>query len=123
MKIRFIVPFLLSLVVTACGNFPFKVEVPQGNIITQEQLDNLKPGMTKRQVRYLLGSPALNDVFHPQRWDYVQSTGRAGAQRTQKVVTLVFDEDRLAQIEGDAIRTARETPTMAPAGLANAPAL
>lgn len=108
--------FLLSLATAGCGNFPYKVEVPQGNIITQEQLENLKPGMTKRQVRFLLGSPALNDVFHPQRWDYIHSTGRAGQERTRKNVTLVFEEDRLVQIEGDVPKTglAQETAPASP---------
>lgn len=92
---------LLALAVTGCGSFPYKVEVPQGNVITAEQLRDLKPGMTKRQVRFLLGSPALNDAFHPQRWDYVESTGLAGGERTLKTITLVFDQDQLVQIQGE----------------------
>ena len=56
----------------------YKIDVPQGNVLTSEMRQNLKPGMTKRQVRFVLGSPAVIDPFHPERWDYIYSLRKGG---------------------------------------------
>ena len=56
----------------------YKLDVQQGNVVTQEAVNQLKPGMNKRQVRYIMGSPLLVDVFHQTRWDYVYTNQPGG---------------------------------------------
>lgn len=88
---------LVSL--TACG-WPYRMEVAQGNVITPEMVAELKPGMNKRQVRFLLGSPAITDAFHPQRWEYVFARHPLGKDGNAEHLTLYFDGDTLARFEG-----------------------
>ncbi len=78
-----------------------RIDVQQGNVVTQEQVDQLRPGMTRQQVRYLLGTPLIQDTFHPERWDYVYyfKPGRGEPQETK--ITLVFRDERLHEIRGD----------------------
>ena len=64
-------------------------------------VDQLRPNMTKRQVLYIMGSPMLNDVFHPDRWDYIYSNQPGGEPRQEKKVTLIFDGDNIVGIQGD----------------------
>jgi outer membrane protein assembly factor BamE len=79
----------------------YRPEVQQGNVLSQEQVDSLKPGMTKRQVRFLLGTPMLTDVFHANRWDYTFTFG-VGSQPTEiRHVAVHFENDRLVRISGD----------------------
>lgn len=100
------VALLLAMtLVTGCGYFQFpgihRVEVQQGNIITQEMVDQLRPGMTKSQVRYIMGTPLLADSFHQDRWDYYYSIKKADGKETQEQVILLFSDDRLTTIRGD----------------------
>ena len=65
---------LILLLITGCSSMPsvlYKIDVQQGNIITQEMVDKLKPGMSKSQVRFILGAALIDDVFHKDRWEYV----------------------------------------------------
>ena len=102
------VPFLLlSLLLAACSSVstpqPYRIDVQQGNVITQEMVAQLKPGQTRDQVRYILGTPLLADVFHQQRWDYVYSyrNGRTG-QVEKRQFSVYFDNDnRLLKATGD----------------------
>ena len=91
---------LLAVLVAGC-NLLYKPEVQQGTLLSAEMLSNLKPGMTRRQVRLLLGSPPVNDSFHPERWDYVYSVGRAGEKIDPQHLTLFFRNDALVRAEGD----------------------
>lgn len=75
--------------------------IQQGNVITREMFDNLQPGMSKEQVRFLLGTPSLVDVFHLDRWDYVYWLQKPGEEPTEKRLTLTFENDLLTRIEGD----------------------
>ena len=70
-------------------------------MIDQETIDQLRPGMNKRQVLYIMGSPMLLDPFQQQRWDYIFSEQLGGGARLQKKVTLIFDEDQLIGVQGD----------------------
>jgi outer membrane protein assembly factor BamE len=79
----------------------YRPEVQQGNVVTQEMMDRIRVGMDKRQVRYALGSPMLVDVFHQDRWDYVYTMGRGSTPSEIKHSSLIFENDRLASIEGD----------------------
>jgi outer membrane protein assembly factor BamE len=82
---------------------PHKIDMQQGNYVDQEMISKLKPEMTRSQVRFVLGTPLVADVFHPSRWDYVYLTGRAGDVRAQRKITVVFDGDKLSRIEGDVV--------------------
>ena len=91
---------LLAVLIAGC-NLLYKPEVQQGTLLSPEMLANLKPGMTKRQVRLLLGSPPVNDVFHTERWDYVYSRGQAGEKFPLQHLTLYFRSDTLVRAEGE----------------------
>lgn len=101
-----------SLVITfamtclgACGfvGFPgvYKINVEQGNIVTQEMVDQLKPGMSRRQVRFILGTPLLDDPFNQHRWDYVYVKRNGQDVLDEAHVQVVFNGDKLEHIEGD----------------------
>jgi len=94
-------PIILLLAALAGGcNLLYKPEIQQGTLLSAEMLEKLKPGMTRRQVRLLLGSPPVSDTFHPERWDYVYSVSRAGEKVTPQHLTLYFRDDSLVRAEG-----------------------
>lgn len=99
----FLVSFSLASCTTVLDNLPgvYTLDIQQGNIIDQEIIDQLRPGMNKRQVLYIMGSPMLIDAFQQQRWDYVYSEQKEGGARLQKKITLLFDEDNLVGVQGD----------------------
>jgi outer membrane protein assembly factor BamE len=74
---------------------PYRVEVVQGNVLTKEMVARVKPGMPKAQVRDLLGSPLLTDIFHESRWDYPFTIRRQGAPEQQRLVVAIFEDDKL----------------------------
>ena len=69
--------------------------------MTQEMVDQLRPGMTRAQVQYVMGTPLLEDSFNRDRWDFVHSNQPGGGDRTQTTVTVIFEGDSLVSIEGD----------------------
>lgn len=79
----------------------YRPTIQQGNVVTQEQVNQLQPGMSKRQVRFLLGTPMLTDVFHANRWDYAFTQGVGSRPTERRRVTVFFEQDRLARISGD----------------------
>jgi len=80
----------------------YRIDIQQGNDVNQEMINKLKPGMNKKQVSYIMGTPLLIDTFHPQRWDYIYSFHPGNGQREQRRITLQFDkQDQLSHIEGD----------------------
>jgi outer membrane protein assembly factor BamE len=79
----------------------YRPTIQQGNVVTQEQVNELQPGMTKRQVRFLLGTPMLTDVFHANRWDYAFTKGEGSRPEERSQVTVFFEDDRLVRITGD----------------------
>ena len=79
----------------------YRPTIQQGNVIDQDMVNKLKPGMTKRQVTYTLGTPALIDSFHQDRWDYVYSLKESTEDLVIKDLVLFFENDRLVAIEGD----------------------
>lgn len=87
--------------ITACKISPYRIDVQQGNVVTQESISKLKPDMTRAQVKYVLGTPLVTDTFHPDRWDYFYKFDKAGNPREQRRLTLVFRDDKLKQILGD----------------------
>ncbi len=80
----------------------YQMDIAQGNIVTQEMMSQLRPGMTRSQVRFLLGTPLIVDSFHPDRWDYYYSLRKGNdTQSETRLVTVIFKNDTLASIEGD----------------------
>lgn len=105
--------FFISLVfLSACTksfdggyNVPllYKIDIQQGNVIEQGMLDRLKPGMDKKQVKFIMGTPVIVDPFHNNRWEYIFSFQEGGGVREQRHITLHFDEDeeKLTHVTGD----------------------
>lgn len=102
-RIVIIIGFLLFLAGCSWDWLPFvyRQDIHQGNVISQEMVDQLRPGMTKRQVTYIMGAPLMVDPFHDERWDYVYSNQPGDEPRVQKNVTLIFQGDELAALQGD----------------------
>ena len=95
---------LTGLFALAGCSFPgvYKIDIQQGNVVTQDMIDQLRPGMTRRQVRFIMGNPLITDTFHADRWDYLYSIQPGGGQRLQERVSLVFDgSDQLVGLAGD----------------------
>ncbi|MBB3104057.1 outer membrane protein assembly factor BamE [Azomonas macrocytogenes] len=97
---------LSSLAVFATGcSIPgvYKIDIQQGNVVTQDMIDQLRPGMTPRQVRFIMGSPLIMDTFHPNRWDYLYSFQAGGSRRRQERISLMFDNanQQLVGLTGD----------------------
>lgn len=91
------------LLLAGCSSvpsLPYKIEIQQGNVITHEMMEKLKPGMTRAQVRYVLGSPMISDAFHDNRWDYVYRLEQEGRLIEQHRITVFFEDDRLTHTEG-----------------------
>ena len=98
------IPTILSISLLAgCSWFPspHKIDVQQGNVISQESLNLLKPGMPKHKVRFIMGTPLINDSFHKDRWDYVYSFETGGTLQKTEQMTLYFQNDKLQKITGD----------------------
>ncbi|TCK04898.1 outer membrane protein assembly factor BamE [Marinobacterium mangrovicola] len=93
----------LATLVSACSEFPgvYKIDIPQGNVVTQEMIDQLRPGMTQSQVRYIMGTPLITDTFSPDRWDYLYSFKPGGGDRVQERVSLNFTDGKLSGLSGD----------------------
>jgi len=99
----------------------YRMEIQQGNYVSQEAASQLKLGMTKDQVRFALGTPLLADIFHEDRWDYVYRRERAGSRQVEERKFSVFFKDgKLVQIEGDVVPSDRVIPSGG-AGVSGAP--
>ncbi|MBQ14863.1 MAG: hypothetical protein CMQ17_10780 [Gammaproteobacteria bacterium] len=102
-----------ALILSACGigalQFPgvYKIDIPQGNVITQIMVDQLRPGMTKRQVIFVMGTPLVRDPFHQDRWDYIYSFQPGGGERGQERISVFFADDALVSFSGDFVPSAQ----------------
>jgi outer membrane protein assembly factor BamE len=111
---------LLSLLLASCDSFyiplitPYKMDIRQGNFVTADMRDKLQLGMTKAQVRYVLGTPLITDVFHANRWDYVYQLEHQGKVVEKQKLTVFFDGDKLVRI-GDGNQPAGTLPANAAA--------
>ena len=99
---------LLFVLLTACGSAaptvkPFKMDIQQGNVVTSKMLLQLRPGMTKSQVRFIMGTPLIVDSFHKDRWDYFYQLRQAGKIVEQRRVILDFDKEFLTKVRGDVV--------------------
>ena len=95
---------LVSEVPKVPGITPYRMVIQQGNFISQEMVAQLKPGMSKEQVRLALGTPLLNDIFHADRWDYVYyREPQGGGAREQRKLSVHFNDGKLARLDGDVV--------------------
>ncbi|MFN4350455.1 MAG: outer membrane protein assembly factor BamE [Hylemonella sp.] len=100
---------LLGAALSACSFLqPYRVPVVQGNVVTREQVAALRPGMSRIQVRDILGTPLLASVFHANRWDYVFTLKRQGAEPQARRVTVYFQGETLERFEADALPSETE---------------
>lgn len=87
---------IISLILAGCAH---KIDIQQGNVVSEEQLSMVQPGMERHQVRQILGTPMLTDPFHPERWDYFFSMKAGREVKERYRATLFFSNDRLIRIE------------------------
>ena len=87
---------------------PYRMEIVQGNVITREQMEKVKVGMSRRQVSDTLGSPLVTDIFHVDRWDYLFTIRRQGAEPQRRSITLVFAGDALKTIDAPELPSEKE---------------
>ena len=104
---------LLAVLCASCGTAlptikPYKLDVQQGNVVTSKMLLQLRPGMTKSQVRFIMGTPLIQDSFHGNRWDYVYQMREKGKITEQRRVILDFEGEALKTVRGDVIPKASE---------------
>ncbi len=91
---------LCVLAIAACSPI-YKLDIQQGNLFNKNLVDSLKPGMSKRQVTLVMGSPSIISSFDQNRWNYVSTMRRGNGRMETKDLTLFFENDSLAKIEGD----------------------
>jgi outer membrane protein assembly factor BamE len=129
-SIKKLIASLTLLLVAACswvpripGITPYKLDIQQGNVVTQDMVAKLKPGMTKSQVRFALGTPLVVDPFHNDRWDYVYVQQRGGRVTEERRIVVLFSDDKLLRIDGDVLpagpKPTAEVQSLAPAARAD----
>jgi len=103
MRMLFIALAVAFLSACSFVGFPgvYKIDVEQGNIVTQEMADQLKPGMSRRQVRFILGTPLIEDPFNQDRWDYPYVKRNGQNVISESLLTVVFEGDTLLDVTGD----------------------
>ena len=103
----FLLAALVAFFSTGCSVVdklrPYRIDVRQGNLVTQEMVSHLKKGMTRDQVRFALGTPLLDDIFHADRWDYIYRYTQGHGEPEQRKLTLRFENDQLVRVEGDVV--------------------
>lgn len=106
---RFLPALVLLTALSGCSFLtPYKVDVLQGNVVTREQVQALKPGMAREQVRDILGSPLLTSVFHADRWDYVFTLKRQGQAPQLRRLAVFFKDGTLQRHEADELPSEEE---------------
>jgi outer membrane protein assembly factor BamE len=110
---RFLRHLPLLLPLAACSNVqmpdvtsaitPYRIDIRQGNYITQEMVAQLKPGMTRDQVRFILGTPLVADIFHAERWDYIYSFKPGRGEMQLRRFAVFFEDNKLARVAGDVV--------------------
>lgn len=100
---------------------PYRIDIQQGNFLSQEMVSQLKKGMTREQVRFVLGTPMVADIFHADRWDYVYYRELSNGGKEHRTVSVIFEKDRLARVLGDVIPAKPAADVMPPKPAADAP--
>ena len=88
----------------------YRIDIQQGNVIEQEMLDKLQPGMAKDQIHFIMGTPTIVDPFRNDRWEYIYTFSKGGNRRQQRHITIYFEEDKLAYLEGGVVLGIRRPP-------------
>lgn len=115
---RILLALALPCVLTACAGTPelvsklnpFKIDIRQGNYVSQEMVAQLKPGQTRDQVRFILGTPLVTDVFHADRWDYVYRFQPGRGELQQRRLIVYFDDNKLVRVAGDVVASDPSEP-------------
>ena len=118
-SLAFTAALATSLALSGCGSFlsrdqldnfsiTYKINIQQGVVVTQEMADQLKPGMTRDQVKFVLGTPILADPVHANRWDYPFRFQPGRGRIEERRFTTYFENDRLARFDGDPLPTEEE---------------
>ena len=107
----FLIPLLSTLMLGGCATSkkatddflglitPYRIDIVQGNVVTKEQMAQLKAGMSRNQVRDVLGTPLLTDPFHADRWDYIFTIRRPGTAPQRRSVVVLFDGENVKSFE------------------------
>ena len=82
---------------------PYRIDVRQGNFVTQDMVAQLKPGLTREQVRFILGSPLVTDMFHVDRWDYVYRFQPGKGEAQQRRLVVFFQDNKLTRVADDVV--------------------
>ena len=101
--------FIISVLLTSCSGDPvvthfpgiYRIDIQQGNIVTQETVNQLTPGMPIRQVHFIMGTPLITDTFHRNRWDYFFTNQKGNEKMTKSHIAIFFEDGKLARVEGD----------------------
>lgn len=111
MRLSIILFATFSLSACSFVGFPgvYKINVEQGNIVTQDLVDQLKPGMTRRQVQFILGTPLLQDPFNQDRWDYPYVKRNGNKVLSESKLVVYFDGDTMVRFEGDVQKSRNPT--------------
>jgi outer membrane protein assembly factor BamE len=119
---------VLALLLAGCGGVSgipgvnaYKIDIQQGNYVTQDMVAKLKPGMSRSQVKFALGTPLVTDAFHPDRWDYVYVLSKKGKLLEQRRIVVLFKDEKLVRIEGDVVPAPEAESKPAEKSAANKP--
>lgn len=120
---RILLPVLLAMVQAACSSVPevtsflspYKIDVRQGNFVSQEMVAQLKPGQTRDQVRFILGSPLVADIFHADRWDYVYRYKPGNGEAQERRLAVFFQNNQLVRVAGDVVANEAQAANPQPA--------
>jgi len=116
---------MAALLLASCGSArlpvpsitPYRIEIQQGNFVSQEMASQLKPGMSKDQVRFVMGTPLITDSFHADRWDYVFRRQKANSRELeQRRLAVFFEDGKLRSVDGDIAPAAKPVDAPAPSG-------
>jgi outer membrane protein assembly factor BamE (lipoprotein component of BamABCDE complex) len=98
---------LAAAVLAGCSWVPswgvYKIDINQGNFVTQDLVERLRVGQTKSQVRSLLGTPLVADAFHANRWDYIYRFESSGRLREEHRLSILFDDDKVTRWTNDTL--------------------
>ncbi|MFN6962114.1 MAG: outer membrane protein assembly factor BamE [Rhodocyclaceae bacterium] len=111
---------LLVILLAACSSAPditsrlspYRIDVRQGNYVTQEMVAKLKPGMSRDEVRFVLGTPLVTDIFHANRWDYVYRFQPGRGEVQQRILSVFFEDGRLTRVGGDVVPAGEASTTI-----------
>jgi outer membrane protein assembly factor BamE len=101
-KLLIIITCIATLVTAGCSRFHLvhRIDIQQGNVVTQEKVNQLETGMNRNQAQFIMGSPMVVDVFHENRWDYIYYNKPGYGDQQEERTTLFFEDDALVRIDG-----------------------